>query len=230
MNTPKIVILGDSLGMPRPNDHIKYEHTYPYLLKQTLRPFEVIPRHVRANDTVRQTNEQNLLDDIIFFEPKIVIIHLGIVDCAPRIFSKKLSKMLTLMPQFLSQTIIKLMSKNRYFITRYFPKTYVTQSEFKKNLKKIAYTIINCRAKPILVEITQTNEINQTRSFNFEKNIRDYNQIIKEIATSLNATIISLNDLQDSILIEDGIHLNKKGHQILADRLVNSIKEVYAEY
>lgn len=61
-NKKRIVILGDSLSMPHPEEGVEYEDTYPYLLWDSLlnKGYEVICRSKRANDTKIQTLSENL--------------------------------------------------------------------------------------------------------------------------------------------------------------------------
>jgi len=85
-----ITILGDSLDMPRLNENILYKDTYAYKLDSLLgNDYLVINRSRRANTILEQANRQNINDDILSSESEYFIIHLGIVDCAPRLFSKK---------------------------------------------------------------------------------------------------------------------------------------------
>ena len=83
----RIIILGNSLSIPRPDDQVDYVNTYPYILVKS--GYEVINRSRRINDIEIQSTEQNMLDDVDYLRPDYVVIHLGIVECAPRIFSKK---------------------------------------------------------------------------------------------------------------------------------------------
>ena len=92
----RIVIVSDSLSMPRPSEQpisLLYEETYPYLLKKQLNnEYEIINRGRRSNTVIDQCNDQNIFDDILYFYPKFVVVHLGICDCAPRLFSKRFGK------------------------------------------------------------------------------------------------------------------------------------------
>jgi hypothetical protein len=83
--------------------------------------------------------------------------------------------------------------------------------------------------KVIIVNIANTNEVNKRRSFGFEKNIFDYNNIIHRlISTNSKCFLIDLytySKLNSNILLNDGIHINKNAHEIIADdivRIVNS--------
>lgn len=218
----RIVILGDSLSMPRPSDGILFEYTFPHLLHKE--GYEVINRAGRANDTKRQIQVQNLKDDIQWLNPDCVVIYLGIVDCAPRIFTRTESILLNLFPHILKQKIINVASKYRYHITRYRKKTYVGSNEFKLNLELIAKEAKDICQNIIFINIANTNEVNEKKSFDFKRNISLYNQIIVEVSSKFDAELIDVNLIKDNCLLEDGIHINKKMHNFLSKEIIKRFK------
>ncbi len=217
----RVVIIGDSLSMPRPNDFILYEDTYPYLLQQR---YEVINRSRRANDTKQQSSEQNLLDDIELLNPDIVIIYLGIVDCAPRLFTKNESRILSLIPSYLRNKIVSLFSKKRMLITKIRKISYVDKYMFKKNLLKIIERIGSDR-KIIFINIKECKKLDE-KSFSFNKQIRDYNNIISEFSKKSNVNLIDVNHLNITYpLLDDNIHISKEMHLCLHDKILDLIND-----
>src|SRR5918992_220711 len=91
----KIAILADSLALPREDvggDEM-LEVTYPYLLDQSLRrQFGANAPLVYERGMRRRTIEY-VLDDwneqVELKKPDVVIVHVGIVDCAPRVFLRR---------------------------------------------------------------------------------------------------------------------------------------------
>lgn len=227
-NTKKkrLVLVGDSLGMPRPEEDLHYDQTYPYLLRSKLKDWEIIQRNKRANDTTIQTRKDSLKDDILYLSPNIVTIQLGIVDCAPRLFGRYTGIMIDFLPNLIKKVIIKSASKNRKKITKRFPKTYVPKEKYRKNIEKIVEIIQKMGAKPILIEICDTTEEKKKRSHNFEKNIKDYNTILKEIATEKDIHLIELFNKGEAIILSDGIHLNKKGNEFLTNKILETIPKL----
>lgn len=93
----RILITGDSLALPRPyfindynpaKDHelaVSYDQTYGSLLQKELsqlypeKYIELINRGQRAF-TIKHVENQ-IIDHTYFFEPDIIILHVGIVDC-----------------------------------------------------------------------------------------------------------------------------------------------------
>lgn len=223
MNKKKsITILGDSLSMPRKKDGIAYENTYSCMLKNY--NFDVINRSRRANDTSKQCELLNISDDILDYDSDIYIIHLGIVDCAPRVFTRRESKVISLLPNFFRKLILKFVSKFRRIITKYRKITYVNSKKFQENLDFILKYLRN--KKVILINILDTNELNIERSFGFDTNIKNYNKIIESFKKNENITLIDSNSLPCSKkLIEDGIHISKEMHKCLAEKILLELNE-----
>jgi len=219
----RIAILGDSLNMPRPDEGIEYENLYSFLLIKE--GYHVINKSKRANDTNLQTKSQNLLDDIVFLRPNVLIVHLGIVDCAPRIFRRYEQKIINYLPLLLKKNIIKLCSKYRYFITKYRKITYVNEKEFEENLIKIIETAKDFVEKIIIIKILNTSEENNKRSYGFYNNILNYNKIIEKISNKYDCIkIIDPNLFEKKGLLSDGIHINKDLHQFLFEEILKILK------
>ena len=219
----RVSILGDSLSMPRPSEGIVYESTYPFLLAEN--GYEVICKSKRANDTKIQSVKQNILDDVLFLNPEIVIIHLGIVDCAPRLFKRREIRLLNLLPIRVRTIVINFFSKYRYVITKTRKITYVNNVDYRRNLSKIIKDIQSENRKIILIKILDTNSSNLLRSFGFSENIKKYNEIIDDIAIALDLDTLDPNLCNDGLL-SDGIHINKKMHEYIAMKVSNLIENV----
>ena len=145
----RISIIGDSLSMPRPDNGVDYNDTYSSLLSK--KGFDVVDRSRRSNDTNLQSIRQHVVDDILYINPDIVIVLLGIMDCAPRIFTKIESRLLNLLPNSIKVLIIKFLSKHRYFITKHRRISYVDQSSFRSNLENIISSVKIDNRKIILI-------------------------------------------------------------------------------
>ena len=206
--------------MPRPDEGVEYESTYPFLLAQN--GHEVICKSKRANDTKIQSLKQNILDDVLFLNPDVVIIHLGIVDCAPRLFTRRETRLLNLVPISVSKIIINLFSKHRYKITKMRKISYVNAVNYRVNLSKIIKEIQSENRKIILIKILDTNSSNLQRSFGFQENIEKYNMIIDDIAIAFDLDILDPN-LCNNGLLPDGIHINKKMHDYIAKKIIGLV-------
>lgn len=213
----KIVILGDSLGLPRID--LPYESTYPFLLQEVLNgKYRVIARNIRANDTSVQL--KNLFDDVGLFKPDIVILQLGIVDCAPRLFWRFEAKIVGYIDKYIN--IISIISRFRYPLTKVFPKVYVSKKSFKNNLVNIFYYLEERQIKVIVVGITSTTPCNMEKSFNYDNNIRDYNNMLYNLIPD-KRLFIDMYKHGSNILLQDGIHLNIIGSKILSDEIAQKL-------
>lgn len=222
----RIVLLGDSLGMPRPSDDISYEDTYPFLLAEFLPYCTVIPRFSRARDTKFQSSEQQINDDILWLSPDIFCIHLGIVDCAPRLFSRLENNLLARLPAFIRNIIIGMMSKHREKITKYRRCEYVSSEQYEKFMSKIIQNTMS--AKVIVIGIIMPPSKVLCRSYNFKANVEEYNRILLQLAKKTGSIFIDINQLLDANrhLCHDGIHLNKQGNKLLAEIIHEEIKKL----
>ena len=218
-----ILLLGDSLGMPTGKDEITYEDTYPYLLSQKLNNFEVISRHRRTNDTSKQLVYQAIFDDIEMINSNYMVVHLGIVDCAPRVFSRFQNAAIGVLPNIITKHVLNFISKHRYTITRLFPKTYVSKQMYNSNLEKFVQISKEHNITLIFIEILQTSEANNRKSYNFKKNIMEYNKVLESIIMKYNIKLIKYDS--KNYLLDDGIHITKEANMYLADEISKLIKE-----
>jgi lysophospholipase L1-like esterase len=239
-NIKIITIVGDSLSMVRSEGKIlhSYQDTYPFLLQESLwsNNYLVVLRSRIRNNVLTESLRENLEEDVLFNNLKYVILHLGIVDCAPRLFSLMQERILYIFSQipilkYLSKLAWAFQSRYRRFFTKYFPKTYVSEEKFSERLGFIISEIKN-KAKPekvFIVNIADTSDSNKLKSFNFEKNIINYNKIIKNLVKE-NGDFCELIDFftltteHKHFILSDGIHLSKDGHLALAQNFLKKLK------
>jgi lysophospholipase L1-like esterase len=218
--------------MPSPDEiecPIYYQDTYPSLLENFL-GVKVINRGRRSNTTKEQIIDQFVYDDILFLNSRFIIIHLGICDCAPRLFSKRFGKYFVnnIRPKIFQRKFIKFFSDNRYLFTKYFLIQDVNRFDFKKYLDFLLETIVLSGSEPILINIAQTSAKNESRSYMFNSKIIEYNQIILELSLKYKVPLIDIykESISNSILLSDGIHLNKIGHRFIFQELSSFYKKV----
>ena len=113
-----ISIITDSLSMPRVDgDNIIYIHeTWTKILARNLGnlKFTIADFPQRARDTDSLKLDQVFSESITCCNPSFVIFQIGIVDCSPRIISKKESKILKkyFFPDRLRKSIINYKKRN----------------------------------------------------------------------------------------------------------------------
>ena len=148
---PRIVLIADSLSLPRAynkfsvvkkknidpeGDYIEYEETYPYLLRKSLSGFEIIFRNSRAN-TTKDVYAEVINNEIYVFKPDILILHIGIVDCFPRLFTLKEKRLLQFLSNKMRTKIIQYFSKRRYKITKRRKINIIPLDKFTKYVEEI---------------------------------------------------------------------------------------------
>lgn len=202
---------------------LKYNETYPYLLTHKLPDYEVISKHRRTNDTTKQLAKQCIADDIELIKPDIMVVHLGIVDCAPRVFSRFQNALIHILPTKISKPIVGIVSKYRYQITKHVRKVYVNKQSFERNIEEFVKISLENDIKLILVSILRTNEKNKSKSFGFEENIEEYNSIIGSVAEQNNIPLIKY-PYPNNFLFGDGIHINQAGSLFLCIEICKIIK------
>ena len=109
---------------------------------------------------------------------------MGIVDCAPRIFSMKEKIIFSkIRPRFIRNKLLKFLSAHRFFITKYFKKYYTKINDFNKYYRLIIKEIIKIPQlkKIIIINISSTNKNNNNKSYNFGYQINKYNHILMNI-------------------------------------------------
>lgn len=224
-----IVILSDSLSLPRSDDLniITLEQSYPFLLQQKIgNNFNIINRGIRFTTTNSLVDFQYLFDNLIIYSPRKVIVQMGIVDCAPRLFSSFFRKLINrIKNEKIRNAIILPFKKNRKFFTKYFKIRMVSKSNFKKNIQQFLRTMKNLNIDVTLVNIPYTNKKNSNKSYGFNESIKDYNNLILDLKKDNKFHLIDINkeSISQRILVDDGIHYNKNGCNIVANMLYESI-------
>src|SRR6185369_16381679 len=130
---------------------------------------------------------------------EVVVVHVGIVDCAPRVFLRRERQFVeNLRPAFLREAILSNVHRHRRAIVNLRKKVYVPPEEMDE------------------------------RSPGFIKNAERYNQILKTHAEANEVYLIDIDRMIKEAggaaqLTVDGIHLNEVGHAMLAREIENHV-------
>jgi len=230
----KIIIFTDSLGRPRPDldrsESTEYEDVYGYKVREYFSKVLVELLYVESLDS----------DDAIFWNkrmvafkrPDIVVYHLGINDCVPRLF-KKNSKSVLLRPFFQKITkniSLRLISKFRRHIIRALPlKVYVEKDRFQKNLIKMINDVkeFSPECTFLCLSIAGQTKFMENKNPGVTANTKEYNKVLKAI---FKENYIDIDDLikraPEKYLISDGIHFNKDTHNKIAQELIKRIEKI----
>ena len=223
----RIIIFTDSMGRPRPDliepDRTCYEDVYGYKLKKYFDNDEVELLYIESLDTEDAIHWSQRM--VAFREPDLVIFHLGINDCVPRLF-KKGNKNILFNPLFQKVTFnffLKLFSYFRYFFTKVKPIVYVKKNDFYQNFQEMMREIekYNSEVRFIGIGIAKSDIYNK-KSFGYNQNILEYNQVLSDIFKD---NYINIDKAVDKYgLIADNLHLSKKSHNELFKLLKSRIE------
>ena len=118
--------------------------------------------------------------------------------------------------------------KNRRFFTKYFQIKMVEKKRFEENLEFFLKKMEEFKINVVIVNIPKTNLQNNDKSFNFNKSIKAYNEIIINLSSKFEFNLIDIYKYSkvENILLDDGIHYNKKGCEAVASMLYESIRKI----
>lgn len=214
-----ILCIGDSSGLPRP--YLNYKDTWPFLLKEEMPMYDFISIFKRSSTT------QSLLeygDSLEYYTPDIVILQLGIVDCAPRYLkdSRILYKLVAIFPGKI-QHIFWLFWK--FFFKRNRREAYVSLSKFKKNLISYLDRCMNEKVKSvIIIKIATPCQDILIESPLIVDSVKEYNSIYEELKKSY--PFVELIDPlcgKDFLCFKDGYHPNAEGNL----KICSMVKQVF---
>ncbi len=217
----RLLIIGDSTADPR--REVQYRDTWICLLKAALPNVDVIPLldGGRTTDYLclypRSRPDGSVEYDpctLETFEPEIVVLNLGIVDCAPRLFSYRESYFLERMPQRLRGWIIAAAKRVR---TRNDKRAYVDAGRFEKNLRQYFERCKVARVERLVViGILYPDGRAVASNPGLTEAVSRYNAIYRRLCKEYDFAVFvePLREQQDGshVFIEDGYHPSAGGH------------------
>lgn len=220
----RILIIGDSLSLQNEREKLSKNDTYSGKIINKYNNDSVTLLAEMGNDTRQAIKSAE--HHINKIKPNCAIIQLGIVDSAPRVFSRHELDLIMRLPHMFQDILQNIARKHRYNITKLRKICYVPADEFESNYKQIVEWLSIYTKKIILVNIVHASNNICNISYDMRKNIKKYNDVILKIARKNNCSLIDLNDLtrsNQSLLAKDGYHLSKKGCNELFKQSCNSI-------
>ncbi len=199
----KILFLTDSLSLPREENGqvVKYEETYLSILRKEF------PEMLIVDSAIGGATIWDLFRQIFYykyFEPDLVIIQCGIVDCAPRAFTefeKKILNRLGIRAKGLTS-----------FLRRYRGLKRTSRVKFEKTAIKIKNEFSNIPVYAI--GILPASLEYEKKVPGIENSIAIYNQILKGHFHFIESCGFPMEGI-----LNDHHHLNKYGHEVIADNI-----------
>ncbi|HQN65197.1 MAG TPA: SGNH/GDSL hydrolase family protein [Methylophilus sp.] len=224
-----ILIIGDSLSMVRPDQGVRLTATYAYKLQLELENSVVVNASLRANDSSNVLTANYLYETLQSFKPDLIVYFLGVVDCMPRLFTKKERRIVELLMSVklvrpLVKAVISYKSKKRFWYTRNKLKQYVTLNQWKNNLDRF---ISIAGDKIIFVNIPSPGAKLKERNYAVEKIVDEYNSILSIKAQANSCKLLDLNKItreNPNLLLDDGYHISAEAHDLIFKELLAYIK------
>lgn len=206
----KILILSDSLALPRIKPECcLYEDTYPAILKKEYEVHQVSIGFATSKDLLNQINYHKS------FNPNIVFLQVGIVDCAPRYMTRKELDFCNSLG--LLGKIIKRLFKRKW-LRKTRKVSFVNKKNFEVNLMKIES---NFDCPVVAINILSATNAYESILPNVKNQIIEYNEIFDKV---FEMKISTYDILEKKGIMSDHHHINKIGHQFIFNKIKSIIK------
>lgn len=209
----RLVLFTDSLAMPREEPEVTlFEDTYPYLLRKDFEVFQFSKGGGIIKEFVEQTFYYNQ------YRPDKIILQIGIVDCAPRAFSKLEEDI------FRSNIVLakfrSLLSKTKMtkLIRRLRQRSWTKTKDYKRYCEFFVSKFPN--AEVYALSIVPTSPGYEKQVPGISKKIEEYNCILKEV---FRQNMIDLSNIPAEGIMSDHHHLTKEGHQYVYKSIIEAI-------
>lgn len=202
----RILILGDSLTLPRAVPQTcKYDDTWPAMLRAGFHVHQVSIGGATIVDLYRQVEYHKE------YNPDIVILQAGIVDCAPRALTKFERDLVRKFWGIRSIVKILLKKYSRWF-RRWRKISYTSPTQYSRYIQLIKNNFSD--KKIIALGIMPVRKQYEYLLPGITDRVAVYNQILER---EFGPWYIDCGLFSDQCLMEDHIHLTPYGHeQILA--------------
>jgi lysophospholipase L1-like esterase len=232
-----LMVYGDSLSLPRVLDNIAVAETYTELLAEHLTLQNKRPRIYHRGEGGRTINDhwQRYLNDRNFFktgENDILIIHAGMVDCAPRPLPLKWRRRLERQPAFIQKPIVSFIKNNRPWLLKKGFIFYKTDPAlFKQRIEEWLDQAATHFSRVVVIAMPPIGQAAEDFSPGWRENIVLYNGIMAEAAARHRALYVPLHEKlsQDEKLWTkcvsplDGYHLLKPGHRLIFEFIASHL-------
>jgi hypothetical protein len=231
----KVVVIGDSLSMPRAAEGLMVTDIYPVKLQLEMHDVFVLNSSERGLDSRKAISQVYIDEHIASLQPNVVVVALGIVDCTPRIFSEFEHKVLSYLSKFrvvgfFVKSLISFCSRHRFFITKNRRLSYITPNDFRKNILELLSQVkaVSPKCKFVFVNILSPSKGFVSRNYKLGELLHEYNEIINSVCLGTSGKLIDLysfTEINDEAVFEDGYHITAIAHNYIFDELKLFVSE-----
>ncbi|MXN48874.1 hypothetical protein GR138_27110 [Shinella kummerowiae] len=233
----RVAIFADSLALPRPEEMDAFpgnlEQTYPGIINARLQAAPTLQGASVWAHCERYFTTDNLVGLLSEYPESVrdahVLVHLGLNDCAIRMYMDEQRLAVGLLPDDISKEVLAFSNKYRSALVEAFPNfSYVPIQKFTANLHQIAQITRSANAK----SLTFTTTIVVPERFwpatpGICQNFTAYNLETMNVANQVGARVLDVDRLMwgrstGATLNKDGMHLSPVGHELLATSWLKS--------
>jgi len=219
----RALIIGDSLGAPRPHRGQNLDSTWPVRLKTKYPQIDIWQRCRAGSMSDSVLKEYHLFSDSIS-DFDLLVIQVGIGDCCPRPYPLFLEKFIM---AYGFRRLHKWLSSLYSTLLKFRSKPWISRREFAANLKQMIDTTRerNPRAKICVVKIGTPHGEFVRKVWNVREYAAAYNETMEELCRSYgpDSTVASIDPYlgfePEELFISDGHHLTICGHRAVAQTL-----------
>ncbi len=203
---------------------MKFEDTWYYKLVESFPDFFVIPQFVRGINTDALVSPTRG-DYLELYTPNIVILQIGIVDCAPR-FLKRDSifvRAINVFPKSLSSKIWILISK---YGRRKAIHADVSPAKFEANLRNYFDRCATLKVGGVFViKIAQPSQNMIIKNPRITEQVKIYNSVFERLKNEYEfiSLIDPLQSGENNLFLKDGYHLNAEGNKNVFEYIYSNI-------
>ncbi len=219
----RALIITDSLGLPRlkPSPVLGHEVWVNILVKELNDKYDFYLATIAGLHTGMIVN--NLENQMGAFSPDIIVMQVGIVDCAPRALKENERKIIERLPPTCKSIILGFIRKHYSRIVNFRNTTYITSNDFEQNIKTLKKYYSDSQF--LIIPIAPANSEYQKKNPLINGSILIYNGILeKQFGDSfLKNTYCDCNI--EKVYLEDNYHLSIYGNMYLASKMLEAFSQ-----
>lgn len=230
----RVVIAADSLGLPRRGpDPVRAREAWPTLLEERLRgALDDVAVVNRAQRGLTLPALVGKYDDLVgLWEADVLVLQVGIVDCAPRVFGQRQRALLSsrLVPGTLRRIVTRLAARYRRQIITMRPRVrYTSPRQFRSSLRDLGSRLEERDPRILVLPILGSIERHEARSPGYSESVTLYNAAWREWCRAGRRRFLEYGDVfaeapLEQVVATDGHHLTVAGNRLIADAVAARI-------
>jgi len=227
----KLAIIGDSLGMDRETEPegTPRNLVWPMLIANGNRTFSIINKCQRAR--MMCSVPEDLLR-VIAAGADVIVIQVGVVDCAPRVFSKADQTIFDQLSDVAHSKLLPLVKEQRVNLINNYPLiVYLELSEFAEYVSKIVKYAMYFEVPIIFVSIIRTKTMDSKLPGWFGRAF-EYNRILQNASKHsyiyfFDADSCFADQGNGELYCQDCHHMSTYAHSFFAENIIKFFEKEF---